>query len=158
MQLKTQNLDSSHTTLKFAKYIMKKTHCVALRVLSSPDSHSHISWGPGKMKHSVLPEAETMEKDCAFHTSPVLVPSEGWQRYCFLLKAKVILCLWSLFKSWVFWKDTRWCCSYCGQQYDLIIWNGFSKFWSYTDLGYWFQKEKNGLGLANMNCVFHSMI
>lgn len=96
-------------------------------------------------KHSVLPDAETMAKDCAFHTSPALVPSECWQRYCFLLKSRVILRLSSLFKSWVFWKDAWWCCSYWDQHYDLIIWKGFCKFWSYADLGYWFQKEKDGV-------------
>lgn len=122
MQLKTQNLDSSCRTLKFARYIMKKPHCVALRVLSCPDSHSHINWGLGT---SALPEAETMEKDCAFHMSPTLVSFECWQRYCFFLKFRVILHLWSLFKSWVFWKDTWWCCSYWDQKYDLIIWNVF---------------------------------
>lgn len=145
MQLKTQNSDSSRRTLKFAKCIMKKPHCVALRILSCPDSHSRISWGLGKMKHSVLPEAEAMEKDCSFHTSPALVPSDCWQRYCFCPKSRVILRLWSLFKSWVFWKNTLWCCRYLDQQYDLIIWNGFCKFWPYTDLGYWFWKEKDGV-------------
>lgn len=145
MLLKTQNLDSSHRTLKFAKSIMKKSHWVALRVLSCPDSHSCISWRLGKTKHSVLPDAETMAKDCAFHTSPALVPSECWQTYCFLLKSRVILRLSSLFKSWVFWKDAWWCCSYWDQHYDLIIWKGFCKFWSYADLGYWFQKEKDGV-------------
>lgn len=51
---------------------------MALRVLSCPDSHSHISWGLGKMEQSVLPEAETMEKDCTFHTS------ERWHPCCHL--------------------------------------------------------------------------
>lgn len=144
MQLKTQNLDSSCRTLKFAKYIMKKPHCVALRVLSCSDSHSHIQ---GKWNILCFLKLKRCKRTVPFTRvkDGSLVPSECWQRYCFLLKSRVTLRLWSLFKTWVFWKDTWWCCSYWDQQYDLIILSGFFKFWPYTDLGHWFQKEKDGV-------------